>query len=103
MIDVVDAAVVVVSKYFQISSFNSRYDTLFELFTTFNEHAKFQEYAMIKARIKKSKKDVLRKCVFKYDRKEKFKDNENIDRRIHTSFRLIDCLYSAIVLLKDDF
>ena len=98
-----DAAVVVVSEYIQISSFDSRYDIFSELFTAFNEHAKSQEYAMIKVRIKKFKKNVFRKCVFKCDRKKKFKDSEDIDKRIHVSSRLIDCSYSAIVLLKNDF
>ena len=97
------AAAVVASEYLQILSSDSRYDTLSELFTAFNEHAKSQEYAMIKIRIKKFKKSVLRKCVFRCDRKETFKNSENIDKRIHVSFRLIDCSYSAIVLLKNDF
>ena len=58
---------------------------------------------MIKVRIKKSKKNVLRKSVFRCDRKKTFKNSEDIDKRIHALFRLNDCLYSAIVSLKDDF
>ena len=97
------AAAAAAPEYLQISPPDSRYGTLSELFTAFNEHAGPQEYAVVKARTKESKKGVLRKCVFRCDREETFKNSEDIDKRIHASSRLIDCSYSAIVLLKDDF
>ena len=96
------AETISIIEHVRISFSNHRYDSLFELFHTFNAHVESQEYAVIKARIKKSKKDVIRKCVFRYNREKKFK-NSDTDKRIHTSFRLIDCLYNAIVILKNDF
>ena len=71
------------------------------MFKAFNDHVDSQEYAMIKTRIKESKKEILRKCVFRCDRNKKA-NNDEIDKLFHVSSKLIDCLFSAVTLLQND-
>ena len=58
---------------------------------------------MIKTRIKESKKEILRKCVFKCDRNEKANNNDETDKRFYTSSKLIDCSFNAVALLQNDY
>ena len=81
----VTAAVI---EYIQTSPSDRLYYTLPEVFKAFNDHVGPQGYAMIKTRIKESKKEVLRKCVFRCDRDEKANSDE-IDKLFHASSRLI--------------
>ena len=84
------------------SSFiDRRYIILFELIDAINEHVEAEKYAIVKMRTKTFKKEVVRKCVFKCDRKSNSKNNHATDKRFDF-FRLIDCQFAATALLIDD-
>ena len=88
-------------KTMKSSSIDRRYTTLSELIDAINEHVEAEEYAIVKVRTKTSKKEVVRKCVFKCDREDDSKNNHATDKRFD-SFRLIDCQFAATALLIDD-
>jgi hypothetical protein len=56
------------------------YFTLDDLVTAINEFFDFQEYVVIKKRIKSSKKEVLRKTVLRCDKDEKH-EYERFEKR----------------------
>ena len=88
-------------KTMRLSSIDRRYTILFELIDAINEHVEAEEYAILKVRTKTFKKEVVRKCDFKYDRKYDSKDNHATNKRFDFS-RLIDCQFAATALLIDD-
>ncbi len=49
------------------------YSTLDDLVTAINEFVDFQEYVVVKKRIKINKKEMLRKTILKCDKDEKHK------------------------------
>ena len=77
-------------KTIRSSFIDRRYIILFELIDAINEHVEAKEYAIVKVRTKTSKKEVVRKCVFKCDRKDDSKNNHATNKRFDF-FRLIDC------------
>ena len=85
-------------KTIRSSSINRRYISLSALINAVNEHVEVKEYAIVRIHIKTSKKRIVRKCVFKCDRKNEMKNNYSTDKRFKSS-RLINCQFSAIALL----
>ena len=88
-------------KTMRSSFIDKRYTTLSELIDAINEHVETEEYAIVKVRTKTFKKEIVKKCVLKCDRKNDSKDNYATDKRFD-SFRLIDCQFAATALLIDD-
>jgi hypothetical protein len=74
------------------------YSTLDELIVTINQHASKQKYAVIKKRMKKSKKEILRKAVLRCD-KDKIAKSQEFNKR-ETSTRLCECSFETIVTLS---
>lgn len=66
-----------------------------------HEFASFQEYAVIKQRIKTNKKNFIRKTVLKCDRGEKYQV-EKFEKRLHFTFKKIECQFHAVVILNHD-
>ena len=88
-------------KAIRSSLTNTRYISLFAFIDAVNEHVEAEEYAIVRIRIKTSKRKVVKKCVFKCDRENEAKNNHATNKRFDF-FRLIDCLFSAIALLIEN-
>jgi hypothetical protein len=79
----------------------SIFDILKDLIKFVNTHADSQNYAIVIARFKISKKSIKRKVFLRCDREEKSFDS--LDRkRQHTDTRLIQCSFSIIAKLNLD-
>jgi hypothetical protein len=74
------------------------YSTLDELIVAINQHASKQEYAVIKKRTKKNKKEILKKAMLRCDKDEIAKSQE-FDKR-KTSTRLCECSFETIITLS---
>jgi hypothetical protein len=79
-------------------NFSHIFSTLNDLITAVNEFAGDQGYAVVKKRIKNSKKGVLRKAVLRCDRGENPKPQEFGKRE--TSTRACDCSFEAVATLE---
>ncbi len=100
--DVNVVVVVVVFTMQLISLFEeSIFENLKDLIRFVNTHADFQNYAIVIARFKISKKDIKHKIFLRCDREEKSLDSLDRKRR-HTNTRLIQCLFSIIAKLNLD-
>jgi hypothetical protein len=102
---VVSFNVVVVVVVFTMQLLSSSEESIFEnlkdLIKFVNTHVDSQDYAMIIARFKISKKDIKGKIFLRCDREEKFLSS--LDRkRQHTDTRLIQCFFSIIAKLNLD-
>jgi biopolymer transport protein ExbB/TolQ len=82
------------------SSFSHTFVTLNELVSAVNEFADDQEYAIVKKRIKNSKKEVLRKVVLRCDKDENFKSQEFEKRK--TSTRACECSFEVVTTLESE-
>jgi hypothetical protein len=79
----------------------SIFENLKDLIKFVNTHVDFQNYAIVIARFKISKKNIKRKIFLRCDREEKFLDSLSRKRR-HTDTRLIQCSFSIIAKLNLD-
>jgi hypothetical protein len=93
--------VVVSTMQLLSSSEESIFENLKDLIKFVNTHVDSQNYAMIIARFKISKKDIKRKIFLRCDREEKFLSSLDRKRR-HTNTRLIQCSFSIIAKLNLD-
>jgi hypothetical protein len=82
------------------SSFSHTFVTLDELVSAVNEFADDQEYAVVKKRIKNSKKEVLRKVVLRCDKDENLKP-QGFEKR-ETSIRACECSFEAVTTLESE-
>ncbi len=96
-----NVVVVVFTMQLLSSSEESIFENLKNLIKFLNTHADFQNYAMIIARFKISKKDIKRKIFLRCDREEKFLSSLDRKRR-HTNTRLIQCSFNIIAKLNLD-
>ncbi len=77
------------------------FENLKDLIKFVNTHVDSQNYAIVIARFKCSKKDIKRKMFLRCDRDEKFLSS--LDRkRQHTDTRLIQCSFSVVAKLNLD-
>ena len=84
------------------SSFiNRRYSILFKFIDAINEHVETEKYAIVKIRTKTFKKEVVKKCVFKCDKKDNSKNNHATNKRFDFS-RLINCQFATTALLIEN-
>ena len=79
---------------------NTKYISFSVFIDAVNEHVEAEKYAIVRVRIKTFKK-IVRKCVFKCDKKDEAKNNYATNKRFNF-FRLINCSFSAIVLLIEN-
>jgi hypothetical protein len=94
--------VVVVSTMQLISLFEeSIFENLKNLIKFVNTHVDSQNYAIVIARFKISKKDIKRKIFLRCDREERFLDSLDRKRR-NTNLRLIQCSFNIIAKLNLD-
>ena len=77
------------------------YESLNSLLVAVNTHAASQDYAVVKKRIKNSKKGVLRKVVLMCDRSYIFIKNTEYEKRNKVS-RECECPFDAVVTLIEN-
>jgi hypothetical protein len=73
------------------------YFSLYDLMTAINEFADDQDYAIVKKRIKISKKKILRKAMLRCDKKrnddsQRFEKRQTFRRSIECSFKIVTTL-----------
>ncbi len=81
-------------------NFSHTFFSLNELVAAVNEFVDDQKYAVVKKRIKNSKKDVLRKVVLRCDKDENFKSQKFEKRK--TSTRACECSFEVIATLESE-
>jgi hypothetical protein len=96
-----NVVVVVFTMQLLSSSEESIFENLKNFIKFVNTHVDSQNYAMIIARFKISKKDIKRKIFLRCDREEKFLSSLDRKRR-HTDTRLIQCSFNIIAKLNLD-
>jgi biopolymer transport protein ExbB/TolQ len=84
------------------SSEESVFSSLKDLIIFINTHADFEDYAMIIARFKCSKKKIKNKTVLRCDRDDKSLESLSRNRR-HSDTRLIQCSFFIVAKLNVDF
>jgi hypothetical protein len=84
------------------SSEGSVFSSLKDLIIFINTHADFEDYAMIIARFKCSKKRIKNKAVSRCDRDDKSLESLSRNRR-HSDTRLIQCSFFIVIKLNVDF
>lgn len=87
-----------ISMKLRLSDLSDSYSSLSKLLIVVNTFFDSQEYALIKKRTKISKKKVLRKTVFKCDKKENSK-SQDFEKKDTTS-RFCECSFEVVVTLQ---
>jgi hypothetical protein len=79
------------------------YLSLEDLIATINIHVEFEDYAVVKQRIKKNLKiDRVIKTYLRCDRENKSKTKFHEQKQKHSSTRLVKCSFSCFALNKVD-
>ncbi len=78
------------------------FSSLKDLIIFINTHVDFEDYVMIIARFKCSKKRINNKTILRCDRDDKFLESLNRNRR-HSNTRLIQCSFFIVIKSNVDF